>query len=304
MSANSPPKLPPELECAIFQLTASAYPRIIPTLLLVAWRVHEWVEPLLYRTIIFKTKALDSVPSLLVYPLDDFKSTVVTERNPSPFLSVHNCMICVLHEDEALSVLAAMPAIQNLFISVSGTLHTKEQPLPAQFLNLPLRHLYGDLEGFVSLKNLDPLEHRCFTDLTHLELFGEPSPWGEDITPWPESKTSWAFLARLPCLTHLAFDTAGSQPVLEFLLANCRLLQCLVILMSTNDYTSAITADPRFVVMQAPGMHEYVLDWKEGTMTGEDYWARAEVFIEKRRSGKIAATIAFMLTNEWQEGIP
>ncbi|KAJ7049282.1 hypothetical protein C8F01DRAFT_1184415 [Mycena amicta] len=290
MSANSP-KLPPELECAIFQLTASTYPRIIPTLLLVAWRVHAWVEPLLYRTIMFKNVTLDSVPSLLVYPLDDFKSMVVTERNPSPFLSVHNCMVCVLHEEEALSVLAAMPAIQNLFMSVYGKLHTDEQPLPAQLLNLPLRHLYGDLEAFVSLKNLDPLEHRCFISLTHLELFGEPSAWGEDITPWPDSKTSWAFLARLPGLTHLAFDTVASQLVLEFLLANCRLLQCLVLLSSnvdTNDYTSTITADPRFVVMQTPSLHEYVLDWKEGTMTGEDYWARAEVFIEKRRFRKIA----------------
>ncbi|KAJ7051693.1 hypothetical protein C8F01DRAFT_1338787 [Mycena amicta] len=292
MSANSPPKLPPELECAIFQLTASAYPTIIPTLLLVAWRVHAWVEPLLYRTIMFKTVTLESVPSVLAYPLDDFKRMVVTERNPSPFLSVHNCMICVLPADEALAVLAAMPAIQNLFMSVSGKLHTKEQPLPAQFKNLPLRHLYGDLEEFVALKNLDPLDHRCFTNLTHLELFMVPSAWGDDITPWTaESRTSWGFITRLPCLTHIAFDIARSETVLEFLLANCRLLQCLVLLckkVSTNDYTPAITADPRFVVMQTPSLHDYVLDWKEGTMTGEDYWTQAEVFIEKRRSRKIA----------------
>ncbi|KAJ7053168.1 hypothetical protein C8F01DRAFT_1167683 [Mycena amicta] len=290
MSASSPPKLPPELECAIFQLAAYATPDILPSLMVVARRVKEWIEPLLYRTIMFQSYIRDSRSLAPVYRLDDLASLAARQSNPPPFLSVHNCMICVLEADEALTVLEAIPAVQNVFMSVSGKLRTKEQPLPPQFMNLPLRHLYGDLEDFVALKNLDPLEHRCFVNLTHLELFMEPSAWGNDITPWPESRTSWGFITRLPCLTHIAFDTTPSEPVLEFLLSNCGLLQCMVIFNDGGwrvQYTHAITADSRFVVMQPMSLHEYILDWKEGTVTGEDYWARAEVFMEKRRSGEI-----------------
>ncbi|KAJ7887124.1 hypothetical protein B0H14DRAFT_2696630 [Mycena olivaceomarginata] len=48
---SNPPKLPPELECTIFEIAALARPKMIPSLILVAHRVKHWVEPLLYRVI-------------------------------------------------------------------------------------------------------------------------------------------------------------------------------------------------------------------------------------------------------------
>ncbi|TFK64263.1 hypothetical protein BDN72DRAFT_277948 [Pluteus cervinus] len=44
------PRLPPELECLIFQLAAHARKWGIPKLMLVARRVHIWTEPILYST--------------------------------------------------------------------------------------------------------------------------------------------------------------------------------------------------------------------------------------------------------------
>ncbi|KAJ6534252.1 hypothetical protein B0H19DRAFT_1185616 [Mycena capillaripes] len=51
MTPLSDPRLPPELECRIFEAVALAHPTKIPQLMLVAWRVKEWVEPLLYHVI-------------------------------------------------------------------------------------------------------------------------------------------------------------------------------------------------------------------------------------------------------------
>ncbi|KAJ7916867.1 hypothetical protein B0H13DRAFT_1573879, partial [Mycena leptocephala] len=46
------PSLPLELECTIFEIAALSCPVGIPKLMLVAQRVKDWVEPLLYRTVI------------------------------------------------------------------------------------------------------------------------------------------------------------------------------------------------------------------------------------------------------------
>ncbi|KAJ7461189.1 hypothetical protein FB451DRAFT_1405047 [Mycena latifolia] len=48
---SSLPALPLDLERHIFEITALSRPVLIPRLMLVAWRVKEWAEPLLYRTI-------------------------------------------------------------------------------------------------------------------------------------------------------------------------------------------------------------------------------------------------------------
>ncbi|KAJ7056078.1 hypothetical protein C8F01DRAFT_1373075 [Mycena amicta] len=91
-------------------------------------------------------------------------------------------MLVMLRAETVLSILAAIPTIYNLFISIKGRRYTDEQPLPPQFLNLPLRQLYGDISDLVSLKKLDPLRHKCFANLTHLELFADPDAWGNDVT--------------------------------------------------------------------------------------------------------------------------
>nr|GAT46408.1 predicted protein [Mycena chlorophos] len=55
VSDVAPPRLSPELELHIFAGTASAQPSMVPTLLLVAKRVHFWLEPMLYRNLSFHT---------------------------------------------------------------------------------------------------------------------------------------------------------------------------------------------------------------------------------------------------------
>ncbi|KAJ7636482.1 hypothetical protein FB45DRAFT_1055875 [Roridomyces roridus] len=48
-SVSGPTRLPPELEREILELVAVTSPKMIPTLLRVAHRVFDWIEPHLYR---------------------------------------------------------------------------------------------------------------------------------------------------------------------------------------------------------------------------------------------------------------
>ncbi|KAJ6574558.1 hypothetical protein B0H19DRAFT_1254249 [Mycena capillaripes] len=52
MEPDGSPPLPPELERKIFEICTYAQPVSIPNLMLVAARVKEWLEPLLYVTIV------------------------------------------------------------------------------------------------------------------------------------------------------------------------------------------------------------------------------------------------------------
>jgi len=45
----------------------------------------------------------------------------------------------------------------------------------------------------------------------------------------------------------------------------------------------ALAKDPRFVMMGWEG----VRDWRIGTHGGVDYWARAEEWVTKRKSGEV-----------------
>ncbi|KAJ7241571.1 hypothetical protein C8J57DRAFT_1526720 [Mycena rebaudengoi] len=57
MDSNISPSLPFDLEREIFEMAANRYPETIPALLLVAQRVLQWIEPIFYRTLVFKAKS-------------------------------------------------------------------------------------------------------------------------------------------------------------------------------------------------------------------------------------------------------
>ncbi|KAF7377257.1 hypothetical protein MSAN_00146000 [Mycena sanguinolenta] len=60
----SPVTLPADLERTIFEITAFAAPECIPRLVLVAWRVKIWLEPILYRTLVIEGKRHNLIPFL------------------------------------------------------------------------------------------------------------------------------------------------------------------------------------------------------------------------------------------------
>ncbi|KAJ7057271.1 hypothetical protein C8F01DRAFT_1151511 [Mycena amicta] len=288
----SQPKLPPQLECHIFQLAARLNPELVPALLVVAWRVKEWIEPLLYNTLILQTELTRGIANVRTCTMDlvtgtQAKSPVFLRKN------VVNCMLFIVDAKEARPILSVLQRVENLFISVSRELSDAQHAVPPEILNLPLKQLYTGIQTLVTLERLDPLAYSCFRNLTHFELFTNPSAWGRDIAPWPnppasEPPTSWAFLTRLPSLTHLALNNGCPADVSEFLLSHCVSLRALLLITSGWSVPHpGFIPDSRFVVMIPMSINGYLQDWKDGAFTGNDYWSRVDRFIARRLLGEI-----------------
>ncbi|KAJ6475924.1 hypothetical protein C8R47DRAFT_1141779 [Mycena vitilis] len=263
------PTLPPELERYIFEICASCWPISIPNLILVAYRVKVWMEPLLYRTMAVEYEG--PIAEFPPYPADNIISAI-HKKPPSFFhgavrhLSLFNNS--TYHSEE---ILGACTGVENLWLS---DLQDAWIPLIA---SLPLKHLYTSC---YSLLHALPPTHQVFSRLTHLEI--------DDCVDDPDGGGGLV-LAALPHLTHLSFSHSG------LILICPRLLECsttLRVLVYLNRYeplhneTQAVglARDVRFVVMRLPN---YIRDWCMGAQYGADYWTKAEEFIARRRRGEI-----------------
>ncbi|KAK7031759.1 hypothetical protein R3P38DRAFT_3352919 [Favolaschia claudopus] len=251
--------LPPDLEREIFEICALSWPLLIPKFMLVAQRVKAWVEPLLYRTI-----------PVSPVPLDGFRS----RRFPAYPAS------------RVTSLILAKPAgffrsctnLENLYIADNTT------ALIPHFDSVSVTRLRAPCEAI--LRNLPPTHH-FFSRLTHLELADKA--WRTNFDP------SQA-LAALPHLTHLASSWSHFIPRL---LQSCRTLRVLICLHNPSaerfdrvrPFAERLAHDIRFVV--ASGQYG-VMAWYMSVQGGVDYWRRAEVFIEARRTRKIDTELYLM----------
>ncbi|KAJ7461188.1 hypothetical protein FB451DRAFT_490354 [Mycena latifolia] len=273
MEPPSPPAFPPELERQIFEICALSRPMSIPKLMLVAWRVREWVEPLFYRTLTIASKELEiSGPNgFAVFSAEVVLSAIKTR--PATFFrdSVRNLL---LHDNFAggfTAILSVCTGVENLWLtSVKDDLSVLK--------SLPLKHLYANLDPIFRI--FSPA-HPVFSRITHLELFDYP-----DDTTVLSSR-----LPLIPQLTHLSFNHHNLLSICPHLLQTCTSLSVLVCHDPWHNLRSgsaaALSSDVRFVVMHHS---EFLLDWQMGVYTGLDYWTRAESFIAKRRSGEIDAS--------------
>ncbi|KAF7307981.1 hypothetical protein MKEN_01159600 [Mycena kentingensis (nom. inval.)] len=269
--------LPPELEHRIFTLAASSRPASIPRLCLVAWRVQEWTEPLLYRTLVVNQKhVIEELPSISLAQLEH-----ILRSKPPDFINnnVHNLYYRRVSDDKgrASAVIAACKNLRNLFFLCSiGA------PAPEAHGFPPLRHLYCHLKYFFVDGTIVAMG--MLATLTHLELF----------TGFPDDETFAAdsahrdlvlTLGSLPSLTHLAVDwemsTTGLKHLLAIPLSETKIRTVVVLCISYSSsedilaelQCAELDSDPRVVLM--PLVH-YGRDWQYGALFGEDYWAYAE----------------------------
>ncbi|KAJ7161899.1 hypothetical protein C8R43DRAFT_991716, partial [Mycena crocata] len=269
------PILPLELERRIFEICAHLRPVSIPKLCLVAWRVKEWVEPLLYRTIfISDDKPIEGRPS---FTPTTILSTIET-KTPAFFgKHVRNLLVFGGWDLPAKRVLPVCTGVDNLWIRCDL------DRLVSVLESLSLRQLYADIRPLLS--NLSPT-HQFFSQITHLELIDEVD------NPSPTNMGIWSGLPFLPQLAHLSFNDEDLIAISTPLLQSCKSLAVLVCL-AADEYAVALDQrvlearlpeEPRFVVMDCQNYHR---DWQMGTHCGTDYWVRAEDFVTKRRSGEI-----------------
>ncbi|KAJ7616136.1 hypothetical protein FB45DRAFT_237821 [Roridomyces roridus] len=276
-----PPKLPPELEREIFELAAQSDPLSVLQLMLVAWRIHDWVKPLLYRVVLLQGQfVLKKVSS---YPWES------SSRYTSISLSILQQSVKHLYIQMAPSnvtehVLSAASGVENLWVRTMLE-ESSEGRLVAALPNVRRLHCnYSLILDALDVETTPP----AFSRLTHLEIFGEVDP---DI---------WEELALIPNLTHLAVDDGWVDgPLLLDLLDRFKSLHVLIMLCWPDRPTldlddegmHQLVKDPRFV---RTACLDRMADWKSGALTGVDYWSRADDFLARRRAGDINALRYFI----------
>ncbi|KAJ7209409.1 hypothetical protein C8J57DRAFT_1484284 [Mycena rebaudengoi] len=256
-----PSLLPPELEWKIFEIAATDHPKTIPTLLLVARRVLQWIEPLLYRTLVMGQQNSRLDPAALL------------RLQPARLKHIRHLLSC--NEFTFRDLLRALPLCEGL---QTLQVHNMWILAPLQKMQLSVQRVSiirsEDLR-YLSDPSLPP-----FRTLTHLEMIG-----GNDVD---------LNFTQLPALTHLSFYTARPPPSFFHRIANWTTLRVLInkiwVRASWNKRHEhqSTNVDPRCVLMFLSARQSlWVEDWIIGAAGGKDFWARAELFIDKRRRGEI-----------------
>ncbi|KAJ7213440.1 hypothetical protein GGX14DRAFT_618676 [Mycena pura] len=284
--------LPPELEFKIFKLAALSRPASTPTLMRVAWRVKQWVEPLFYRTLAIGEEVIDGLPACDMQTL----TRIIQTKSPA-FLAdaVRNVMLRYQEPYDAHVILSACPGIENLYLTPLFR-HPTHHTLPA--FDVPsLRQLYCHLDNVFDLYSIDPFVHTTLAPITHLEMFDDPGTI-ERHGPMRDIPLGTR-LSVLPHLTHLALNLDHAIIwVCVQVLAECACLRVLVVFCE-NEWqeegrdagSEVLASDVRGVMMS---LRNYLKDWQRGILTGNDYWARAEALIAKRISGEVDRRAFFL----------
>ncbi|KAJ7160439.1 hypothetical protein C8R46DRAFT_1286258 [Mycena filopes] len=262
------PTLPPELEREIFTIAAQSNQlerRHLTILILVARRV---ITPILYESFllahsVWKLQSLHRTTS-------EFQQFLVPGHTPVA-QHVRNIYIgtwpdaCDLVDCiHACSGTTKLTLFTTTVLGVPGLLDAVAD-MPLRELTAPLRALFPDSKF--------DFGHRLFSQITHLQIRG--------------SFCDWSGLAELPSLTHLAATLPQPAPIFDNILAQCRFLQVFVYAgyIPPDSGRPYFVHDSRTVVFDDLRFRD---DWEVGVTGGEDYWARADKFLERRRNGEIS----------------
>ncbi|KAJ7636371.1 hypothetical protein FB45DRAFT_446095 [Roridomyces roridus] len=271
-----PPLLPPELEKKDFELAAYCEPRTVPRLMLVAWRVKQWVQSFLYRVVMLQG-SLDSFENArshqakLSYPFSD-NADFSRIRAISPLIlrkSVHHLYMDCVPPDVAKIILSTCHSVHNLWISLRAG---NESSIVEMAGHLPLRRLYCFIDELFGREAPIDFNLPIFSHLTHLELF---SMHECDLS-------EWAGIATIPHLTHFAFDEVALLPLAATVLQRSRSLRVLIMCYGTlegHPEAELLRQDVRFVQLDSL---QYRKDWRAGALGASDYWARAEEVVTAR----------------------
>ncbi|KAF8624564.1 hypothetical protein AX15_005811 [Amanita polypyramis BW_CC] len=265
------PKLPPQLERRIFETCALESPETCTTLILVAKRVHAWIDPILLSTVCITEginfRRRDRPERFLAKlnngkPVEYYAQSVKNMAIIGPFFQteVINRIIATCTGVENLALLA--PACNSDFFEI-----------PQATRNI--RRLS------IRLENASPqfdFHHSCFANLTHLHL------WDEYWFRY----TGWEALVNL---THLGLADSGYPPNVIQLMKTLPTIRYVALgsYHSGEEYRYAdVTVDNSSYIRAAWGVRVVVLskipvcDWERGARGQGDFWDVVEREVEKR----------------------
>ncbi|KAJ6496265.1 hypothetical protein C8R45DRAFT_985425 [Mycena sanguinolenta] len=274
------PTLPPELERMIFEMAAYSCPAKIPILMLTAWRVKDWLEPVLYR-----------VACIYAIPDEDYGFPVVSadvllgaigNRRSSLLHAVEYFFLgepLASSESSVVDFLSACPHITHLFSSGSLIINSNLEAVTSLHR---LRRLALDSTTFPQFSDF---AHPLFRNVTHLELL--------DVIRVPDiDDPPYASLALVPNLTHISFNYTPLFSEVYPLLEKMPHLQCIVLLSMLFRRQQSMPdprpLDDRFVHI---GQTDFFLEWLNSAYGRGDYWEIAEALIAARRSGRVSSSL-------------
>ncbi|KAF7364234.1 Tyrosinase central domain-containing protein [Mycena sanguinolenta] len=219
-------------------------------MLLVAARVHEWIDPLKYRTFIL-TDPASSCPRLRVLQR-------AIESKPAQFIRDN---------------------IWHLFIEPDAS-HAWNTFIPfcTGVRSLLFRSIFfGHTEESMPIDLALPM----FSSLTHLDV------WEEIIAISP-SWSGLALLPALTHLAFLRISYDVGVTILEMCCKLQVIISMEDEHPSKWPMLSATVDDwePRFVGVVLT-TDNYASDWETGLRGGSDFWARADAFVAMRRRGEV-----------------
>ncbi|KAF7299971.1 hypothetical protein HMN09_01005100 [Mycena chlorophos] len=293
-------RLPPELECEIFTLAATSWhiSKAGP-LLLVAWRVHGWVEPLLYRSVIF-FRVYEFLGGRILGPRNytalpwiqsQHFDALVAQKPPGFFRTTVKRLLI---RDDTLNryvedILRICSDVSNLTVycqSSTGALEGALDVLAPGMLRrlaITLTHFFGAGTHLAM--------HPTLANVTHLRV--------EDIDDSLESLIPEVL--RMPALHHLAIapitEVLKQAHIVDAILTafhrrpDDNPLQALVIFDFRKrggvEADTILSTHVAFVIWTPTVSWESSVDWIEGAIGGWDFWDRADDFIRRRRAGEV-----------------
>ncbi|KAJ7803692.1 hypothetical protein B0H13DRAFT_2388860 [Mycena leptocephala] len=244
---------------------------------LVARRVQNWVEPLLYRVVYLSPQLWSrrwEVDAPHQQDIPTFTPEIllrVIATKPTQFLAnaVRHLFVdgaSRMDHDEVAAIIAACSGVKDLFV---------------QFVPSDLNCAIPDLQRLATA--VAPLfqpstvdfAHPLFRNITHLEVLDRP--WA-----------AFGGLDLIPHLTHIAFNGIPSDLALHTLLCADARLRCIIFITSMLHkmrQESPLLADSRFLCLLQNS--NYRADWLRGAYWGENHWVLADKFILARRAGKV-----------------
>ncbi|KAJ7132620.1 hypothetical protein C8R46DRAFT_1140432 [Mycena filopes] len=271
--------LPVELEREIFETAATDNPSCIPELLLVARRVHLWIEPLRYRVIPVNAQTEGLVKSILCSnkPPEFF-------RNAIRHLAFSAYTVTV---KEAHQLLKLCPNIVSFACRPAYTLGLLPilTAMNVRRLGVHLNCLFGFSSADLTPSSVD-FTHPAFRSLTHLEMLNNMEEDALEVLP---------HIPTLPALTHLLLNYEIPRDNILAVLAQCPRLQLLLVLWPFPMEYEAVqvlpVSDARFVTGK---YGDYWAEWEEGARGFPDFWSRGDDFLARKRNGEIEAARYWM----------
>ncbi|KAK0454049.1 uncharacterized protein EV420DRAFT_1556523 [Desarmillaria tabescens] len=270
------PLLPLELQWEIFELTARVYPAEAHGLLLVARRVHSWVEPILYENVVLGGE------SPLMNRSAHLKFLQTVGAKPAEFLGrvvKRLCLTYHAHDESAMRLLHHCTGTISLACWSPATVSPSSLGSIASLRFLC--HLSIPITYFMDLPISDSPSCNWNRRLTHLEII-VPAAQLHHLQPTMAER-----LLALPSLTHLGFLDFPNSLEYDFispLLEQHKSLEVVYLLLYYFDERPEQDHpwgnDDRVVAMvRSRCKYDSIAHWESGAL-----WKTATEVVSQRRA--------------------